>query len=347
MKKVLFASTALVAFASAASAEITMKGWAEMGIVGGDRTASGYPMATQFWNDIDIEFTLSGESDSGLSFGARVDLDEAGNLGNTYRNQGTSMFVSGSFGTLTLGDTDGAVDWAMTEAGNIGNPGSISDDETTHAGYLGDYGDGGGLLNGAATVYDNQVLRYDYSFGDFAFAVSLEQMSVQPIGNGVVIDLPGTSGESIGLGVKYALDLGGTTVNLAAGYQTIDFGGFAPTSEDIFAVGASASFAGGFQAGVEFTQFSDVLGQTGEDVDHIGVGIGYASGPIALHVNYGEFDGNAAANAGAFGADRSGWGLTGAYDLGGGLKVKAGVGNSSMTGAPDATVWSLGFTMAF
>jgi outer membrane protein OmpU len=354
MKKALFATTALVAFAGAASAEVTISGWAEMGIVGGDRFTGTLPLATQYWNDVDIEFTLSGESDSGISFGARVDLDEAGNLGNTFRNQGTSIFISGNFGTLTLGDTDGAVDWAVTDAGNIGNPGSISDDETTHAGYNADYGDGGGLYNGAnpfGPAYDNQILRYDYSFGDFGFAISYEQDGYF-VGPGIVIDTPpappiGSYDGSLAIGVRYALNLGGPTINLGAGYQTIDFGPGA-TNEDIVAVSVSGSFGGGFQAGVEFTQYNDAGGIAGEDVNHIGVGLGYESGPFSVHANWGQFDGNAAANAGFFGPDVAGWGLAAAYDLGGGLSVNAGVGHDDFAApAVDNTYWSLGMVMSF
>ncbi len=116
MKKVLLATTALVGLAGAAAAEVTISGSAEMGIVGGGVNATnGSGGETQFFNDVDIKFTLTGESDSGLSFGAVVDLDEAGNLGNEFDNQGTSVFISGAFGTLTMGDTDGAIDWAITD----------------------------------------------------------------------------------------------------------------------------------------------------------------------------------------------------------------------------------------
>ena len=344
MKKALFATTALVAFAGAASAEVSISGWAEMGIVGGDRfgsTTGGatIPLATQYWNDVDIEFTLSGESDSGISFGARVDLDEAGNLGRVYDNQGTSVFISGSFGTLTLGDTDGALDWALTDAGNVGNPGSISDDETTHAGYLGAYGDGGGYFGGLG-LYDNQVLRYDYSFGDFGVAISYEQAGFQF--NGQVPDVPFWFDGSLAVGVRYALNLGGSTVNLGAGFQTVDFG--AAGNEDIFGVSVSGSFGGGFQAGIEYTQFQDVTGVATADVDHVGVGLGYESGPFSVHANWGQYSFSPIFASG----DISGWGLAAAYDFGGGLSLNAGVGHDNFPApAVDNTYWSLGMVMSF
>lgn len=326
MKKALLATTALVAFAGAAAAEVKISGSAEMGIVGGDRYDGGSPMETQFWNDVDIKFTLSGESDSGISFGAVVDLDEAGNLGRDYDNQGTSVFISGDFGTLTLGDTDGAIDWAITDAGDIGNPGTIADDETTHAGYNGTFGDG---------RFDNQVLRYDYSFDSFGIAISLEQ-GARP-SDGILFD--GDPDGAMAIGLKYALDLGGTTVNLGAGYMQSDFG--SGTDQTTVAVGAAATFAGGFQAGVTFQQMTDVGGVAGEDVDHTGIGIGYATGPFSIHANWGEYDSNVA------GDDMSGWGLAAAYDFGGGLSLNAGYGSSNPEVGSTDNFWSLGMMMSF
>jgi hypothetical protein len=193
MKKVLFATTALVATASVASADIAFSGVAQMGIQGGESSdvdgtgvdAFGAEQETQFVQDIDITFTMSGTSDNGLTFGAAVDLDEnAGGVGTD--DAGVAIFVSGDFGTLTLGDTDGALDWAMQEVALGGA--SINDNETTHAGYRGAYLDGS---------EDGQILRYDYSFGGFGVAFSVEQdddasnaVTVSPFAVGNVAGVP-------------------------------------------------------------------------------------------------------------------------------------------------------------
>jgi hypothetical protein len=139
---------------------------AQMGIQGGDLGQLRCRYATtQFVQDIDVTFTMSGTSDNGLTFGAAIDLDEnAANVGTD--DAGVAIFVSGDFGTLTLGDTDGALDWAMQEV-DFNGAASINDNHTSHAGFNGNSG-----LDGH---YDGQILRYDYSFGDFAVAVSVEQ----------------------------------------------------------------------------------------------------------------------------------------------------------------------------
>jgi outer membrane protein OmpU len=58
---------------------------------------------------------------------------------------------------------------------------------------------------------------------------------------------------------------------------------------------------------------------------HIGVGIGYTTGALSLHANYGEFSG-----AGAQ-VDVEGFGLAAAYDLGGGAVVHLGYGDGDTT----------------
>lgn len=323
MKKVLLATTALVGLAGAAAAEVTISGSAEMGIVGGGVDATnGSGGETQFFQDINVTFTMTGESDSGLSFGAKVDLDDSG-LDNEFSNQGdVSVFISGAFGTLTMGNTDGAIDWAITDAGNIGNPGSIDDAETSHLGYNGSFGD---------AEFDNQVLRYDYSFGSVGIAVSYEQGASDPDG----LVLPGDPEGTLALGVKYTLDLGGTTLNLGGGFSRTDF---AADERQIWALGAAAEFGGGFQAGITYQDWDY---DTGEDVTHTGIGLGYESGPISVHANWGQYD-----YAGAT-PDEDGFGIAAAYDLGGGLSVHAAYADSDDGTAADYATWSLGVAMSF
>ena len=319
MKKVLFATTAIVAFAGAASAQSTsvaLSGSAEMGIIGGNGTD------TTFLQSVDVRFSLRGATDNGLSFGATFDVEDAIDSGTTGSDMvddtgfaDYTVFISGDWGTLTMGDTDGAMDWALTEAGNVANPGSIADNETGHAGYLGSYLDGNGG--------DGQIVRYDTTFGAFGVAVSVEQN-----GNGA-----GDTGYAIGL--KYALDLGGTTVNLGVAHQVAASaaGGVDPSATG---VSATAAF-GAVTAGIVYTSFDNAtLGGAAPFTpdSHLGIGVGYKSGPISVHANYGKYDLGA--------TSRDGYGLAAAYDLGGGASVKLGF-NDNAAGAN----YSLGVAMSF
>ena len=90
MKKIGLSALAgsLVAF-SAANAEVTVSGGASVGVSSANETrASSYYMADS------INFTYSGETDSGLTVTQKLELEGA--AGDTY-----SMAIAGGFGTLT------------------------------------------------------------------------------------------------------------------------------------------------------------------------------------------------------------------------------------------------------
>ncbi|UWQ22127.1 porin [Jannaschia sp. W003] len=356
MKNVLFASTALVAFAGVASADITLSGSAEMGLF--DNDAPGTDL--QFHTDVDVTFTMTGETDGGLAFGTSVDIDEVtadrGSLsnvnvtpvdqnrntlvdfadtfslddatvnfvddatGNDAEDGGVSIFLSGAFGTLTMGDTDGGFDWGLTEVAF--NSGSIADDETEHAGYSGNSG-----LDG---LYDGQILRYDFSAGAFGVAASIE------------LDDSAADNDAIyGLGLRYDLTLGATTVGLGFGYQTVDMG---PGMErEIYGISANTTLMDNFTVGVNYSELDSTTAGVSTDTEHLGLGVGYNSGPISLSANYGEFD--------SAGVDVDGFGLSAGFDLGGGASVVAGYGYSDDgaggSRAGDEDRYSLGFQFSF
>ena len=345
MKKALLTTTALVAFAGAASAEVTLSGYAEIGIqssdysalTNGDGTTAGGLAGNGevgFHHDIDVKFTLSGETDNGLTFGATIDLDElngdsidprGGGNGGAFGENDSSVFVSGAFGTVTLGDTDGAFDWAMQEVG-IGS--ALADDHTTHAGF--------NFNSGFDGMYDAQVLRYDNTFGDFGVALS------------AVLDDTITGGDTAwGIGVKYNAALGGVDLGLGLAYQ--DAG-----PADLWGVSVDAKFGGGFRA---ILNYSENDGGAGITTDHVGVGLGYTMDALTVSANWGEFDSGA-------GDSQDGYGIAVNYDLGGGAVVMFGYGHSAYAVGSTATVnddtgaaialagtdrdlWSLGLGLSF
>ncbi|RYH09088.1 porin [Tropicimonas sp. IMCC6043] len=378
MKKVLLTSTALVAFAGAAAAEVTVSGWAEMGVAGGS------DITTQFFQDVDVDFTMSGETDNGLTFGANVDLDEAGGLGSNFNNQGVDIFLSGEFGTVTLGDTDGALDWAIQGLDTWGDPGSIDDSETAHWGWQDVWLDG---------TYDGQILRYDYTYEDFGFAVSIEQDDRSDF----ALDQADEDrfDYNWAIGAKYSGQVGPGTLMGGIGYQQADFGAvsFGLTDlqvqdlaeqiadldqdqidelEQIFgydrnsatadqitvALGENTSvwaISGGYQMDNGFSFggiYSDWSGDNLDKGSYWGVGAGYAFDAFSIHANYGEhnfeYDGGGE-------LDTTGWGAAAGYDLGGGLSILAGYGWSQvdLSGPAggklksDFDTFSFGLSMSF
>jgi outer membrane protein OmpU len=316
MKKILLATTALVAFAGAGAADVKLSGYAEIGV---KDTGSG---KAEFHNDIDVKFSLSGTTDNGLSFGATIDLDEvngSAEVGGTQTSttcssvtisstpqtftpsctvnkstfNSSSVWVSGAFGKITMGDTDGAFDWAMTEVSSLT---TIADDHSTHAGF-----DANSGLDG---WNDGQVLRYEYSFGDFSVAVSAEG--------------PEASDTVMGVGVKYSGDLGGVKIGVGLGYQKWD-------TIDIAGISVSAKMDNGFSVVVNYSDYDS-------SYNHTAIGIGYTTGALSLEANYGSY---------SDGGD-DGYGLAMNYDLGGGAVVMAGYGHDDYD-----DYWSVGLGLSF
>lgn len=308
MKKVLFATTALVASAGFAAAEIELSGGAEIGLVGGDAYANE---DLAFHQDIWLHVNFSGETDNGLTFGAHMEFDETNGGKNTnggWAGDNESVFISGGFGTLTMGEIDGAYDRALQEVALVG--GSIDDAETTHAGFNGNSGFDG--------IYDNQILRYDYSFGDFSLHASLE------------MDDAGVGDDVWGVGFQYDADMGGVGLGFGLGFQS-------DSNTDLVGISIDADFGNGFEAAINYSQ-ADLAG--GGDVEHIGIGFGYTMDAFGIGVNYGEYDFGG-------GLDQSGFGIAAVYDLGGGAEVQFGYNSSDWAIGADTEQYSIGIAMSF
>ena len=124
MKKVLFATTALIATAGVASAEMAVTGSAVMGYKDNGTVSSTH---------VETEFNIvgSGTSDNGISFGASMDIDgnttqAASGITTTENAADTEVFVSGPFGTLTMGDVGIVTDFGI---GDVGFDGVAADDD--------------------------------------------------------------------------------------------------------------------------------------------------------------------------------------------------------------------------
>jgi outer membrane protein OmpU len=255
MKKLLIASTALVATAGMATADITMSGYAEIGMVD-----YGTAIGMEMHSDMDVTFKLSGASDNGLTFGASIDLDEvSGGIASTGGPH--AVHVSGGFGTLTMGDTDGALDKANAEVASLT---AIADDHTAHAGY-----------NGGAGLDSGDILRYDTTYNGFGISASLAQSDVA------------VANDVIAYGITTTLG----TVALSAAYQDNN-------TQDITAVSAKST-VGGLGITANYSEAS--MNDTSKSYEHTGVGIAYTLNGVNLHANYGNYDFDNGTNADGYG----------------------------------------------
>jgi len=109
MRKVLLSTTALVALGgvSAASA-LDISGQYEFNYTNADNgtVTTGGQNSNSFTSDGNIDFSGSTTTDAGLTFGGMIRLET--NSGAAIEDQG--LYVSGDFGYVMMGQTDGVVD---------------------------------------------------------------------------------------------------------------------------------------------------------------------------------------------------------------------------------------------
>ena len=318
---------------------VTVSGTASMGILGGEWVADRNPTLDrnaapelvqieggeviagqseyEFHTDIDVTFTMSGQTDTGLTFGANIDLDESDGDGtegasNAFDNRtqgGEDIFISGGFGTLTMGDTDGAPDWALTE---IAIGGSLGDVQTTHAGCFGNQlGD---------TANGGQIARYDYSFGDFAVGLSAN------------IDDDGGDGV-MAVGAKYNASLPAMELGIGVGYSQL--GHERNKEDDAIGVSLDANFNNGFRAILNWVDMGDANDYSGYDAagsrasageQYIGIGLGYSVDDWTIAANWGQLSEDIPGNDDP---EQSGYALVVNYNLGGGAEVQFGYSKAS------------------
>ncbi len=312
MKKILFATTALVATAGVASADVAVSGFAELGIFDNGGAT------TQVHTDIDVTFSMSGTADNGVGFSAGIDLDELDGDGDTSNDQAMPDATIGlSFGpaSLTVGDTDSAFDARLTE---VAMNSAIQDDHTIHPGY-----NGNSALDEAL---DSQVVRFDYALD--AFTVSLSVNS----------DDTANLDPTYALGASFSADLG-VALGVGVGYIKGDEALTASVYDEIIGLSLSAGF-GSISTVLNFSNWTDNTSGGADDASHIALGVGTTIGALAVSANYGEYD--------LPGGNTNGFGLAANYDLGGGLVAQFGFssGDNNTAAGYDDT-YSLGLAMSF
>jgi outer membrane protein OmpU len=296
MKKVLLASTALVLSAGVAAADMEVGGSGRMGVLDSLGLRAEAPDDIGFTSRIRVVFTGSGETDGGLSFGGSIRADNAsgGNAGTA-----GSVFISGDFGTLSMGDVSGAPEWAVGDVSGVGLTG------------LGD-------INEAIYLSNNQrpAARYDYSFGDFGVAVSA--------------DNPDSDTEAYGIAAKYTF--AGITAGI--GYEDLsyredaeieiwggddDAGLLVPVASGTDAThiigGLSGTFAG-FTGQAIYGQAEFDGPDADADLTQWQVSVDYTFDATTVTAYYAALE--------IEDLEGSSWGLGASYDLGGGASLRGG-----------------------
>jgi outer membrane protein OmpU len=387
MKKILFASTALagLAIGGMASAQgITLFGDARLGLgyginndgslaldtsveeepvldANGDPVldANGDPLVNEVLvtepddelravSRVRFGVRMTGETDSGITFGASIRADNSGNgQGSTFGQRAGDVFVSGSWGTLTYGDTAGA------DERNVGDvPGGVG------ITGLGDFNETFYFTNGGEVGVEDSgfeakpnarpTVRYDYSLAGANLSASTDR------------DLA-----DIAVGASYTFDFDAGSVTAGIGWASvaefIAFGG-AQTVQGVqviprtlipeveqFSASLKGTFGGFTLGGVYTTAETDTI----DSVQNPGERV---KGELDTWLIGAEYDWNEWTFGGFYhkvqkaggttiealdGNDVYGIGFS--YDLGGGAAVRAGYVND----LDDNDRADFGITMAF
>jgi len=209
MRKILLASTALVAFGTVAAnaADVTISGATDWHYINYDNTSnSGALNGSYIDMDQDVDFKFATTTDSGLTLTMGVGLNEGGDTDDQYFD------IAGDFGTLRLSnDLEGLADSAMDE--------SVADNMTTLSPGLGMHG--GDLNNntvmytlpsmsgltlkvhhqdgGATTKGDNTAFLAEYSADMSGGSVKAQYISSSTDDTGASGNQSGTDSTSMGL----------------------------------------------------------------------------------------------------------------------------------------------------
>jgi outer membrane protein OmpU len=255
MKKILLATTLLAGFAGAASAEVTLSGDARLGVIYSELSGD-----TAITSRARVTFNLSGESDSGLSFGASFRAD---NAGGAAAGTAGSVYVSGAFGKLSVGDVDHADAAAVGQVDGVGLTGLGDRNEIDR-----DSQDAGKVLPAAL---------YEYSAGSFTGYASVDSSDTWAIaGKYAAGNYTVALGYSVdGVDDDTSISLGGSAafgaVTVKAQYYTYDGIGFADNQYAL-----SATYTTGALAVTAFYNAQNGVGPI--DAESYGIGAAYDLG---------------------------------------------------------------------
>ncbi len=346
MKKVLLATSVLAMTAGFASAEVTVSGTARMGVIAdfGDADPA-------FTSRVRIIFTASGETDSGLSFGATVRNDQSG-VGNTENGDSVVyIFSPGAFppppplspppGNTSRARVVFTMSGKATAALSMGDvPPPPLDAFGAAAAAVGQVDPVGltGLsdLNEIAYILGNEDTSalYEYSTGSIGLYFSAQ---------------PNDGNSNFGVGANYTMG----DYKFGIGYENVEdgstpgsgwpdkigFSAFWPNGATQVVLGADATF-GAVTAKARFARYDEDNSTGG--MDQTALSVTYTADALAVTGFYSNFRGT----DGYEGDDADFYGVGASYDLGGGATVVGGY-SSADYGAGSDDAFDLGLSFSF
>ena len=296
MKKILFASTALVATAGVAAADLTWSGSGRLGMIYSEDAAGDDARL-----DHRFRLTVNGvtETDGGVKFEGRIrwQADDAANNGSGGTNGAGGAGFAVSTGGLRIDvghvsdvfDSGDVISWG---SGCIGY--SCQADQAHNFEGFRKQGFGSGAS-------DNQIVKARYNAGDFTVSASYTLNDTA---------IPGAD-ESWQIGAGY--DLGAHRIGVMYG-DNADAGSSAGSQ---WAIGADGSF-GDLSYGIQVGD-NDVTSDAGGDI-MVGASASYAVSAAGTLTGF-VSTGGASTNDTAYGVGYS-------HSLGGGVSLAAGIASA-------------------
>jgi len=171
MKKFLIATTALVATAGVAAADVNLSGGARFGVTYDDSLATTTALHSRFTLNIDV----STETDAGITFGARVRV--RANTGVAAELSAADLYMKTSGLTVHVGNINGVIEvMPGMYAGSIGLTGLgyhnvVANSSTNRWGWDAFDSNGAGSANGVSVAYSAGDLTVMASYSDARVAV--------------------------------------------------------------------------------------------------------------------------------------------------------------------------------
>lgn len=353
MKKLLLATSILAGTAGLAAAEITLSGDARMGFLDDFVYADGADDDIGFTSRARVAFTFSGETDGGLSFGASFRAD---NSESAAGGEAGSVFLSGAFGKISMGDVDGA---ALAAVGHVDGVGLTGLSDLNESSFLGN----GGLsdddltdadISDSRTLTDDPSVLYEYTTGNVGLFVSVTNPGYEG-----VFDFDGDAVADVTDGVAWAIGANYTTdaYKFGIGYEDLDVDStvsLGNLSGDHLFLGADATF-GAFTGKIRWGQadltLTDNVGAADDlDFEQWSLSGTYAMDAISVTAFYmdKQFDDAVGTNV----LSRESMGIGASYDLGGGAKVIGGIVDSELQDPADGidasdTAFDFGVSFSF
>jgi outer membrane protein OmpU len=246
MRKFLLSTSALAGAAllsSAAIADVNISGTVEWEMISGDTdnaATDGTSMAMM--NEINIDFTNKTDSGLTITFNADLDSDSGGVDDN-------SMSISGGFGKITVGNTDGVADAMAIDGKDLvaeehGMSATLDTDNTIKQ-------DTGSQLDGN----DNKITYMLPAMGGFSAGVSFADSGAD------------TSADTTSFGAQYSMEANGAAVTIGYTSETEEN---ATEDKDARTIGAKV-----VMNGISFIANQMNYEENGEDQTGTSFGVAY------------------------------------------------------------------------